>query len=109
MRVFQSINRDASEQSGSFAERSTGPCVCVGRNEWLSKYARSDGSHHSLACDSLLDPMSMSVPSWLSSSTSCRRAGFLWASLTCSANSEPGRANETKKLEELMVSQTYVC
>ena len=57
MRAFQSINREAGERKETYAERSEGSCVCIGSNEWISKYAKSDGSHHVLSCDSIMNSM----------------------------------------------------
>ena len=59
MRTFQHIGRDtsSSESSEMFARRSTGPCVCIGSNEWISKYAKSDGSQHALSCESIMNSM----------------------------------------------------
>ena len=103
--LFQKVNRAASDQSketGSFAERNDGSCVCIGPNDWIMKYAQSNGgSHHVLSCESILGSMSMSVPSWLSSEKSSKRAGFLWARLRCEDKSSQ---NEVKKLDEILVA-----
>jgi hypothetical protein len=130
MGTFQSINRGAGEGKESFAERSDGPCVCIGSNEWIMKY-QSKSSHHVLSCDSILNSMvsrviaivllgqvtklkvydllqSMAIPSWLHSSSS-RKAGFLWANLSCGntkASANSNRGTELKKLEEIMVRDT---
>jgi hypothetical protein len=56
MGTFQSINRAAAERKESFAERSVGPCVCIGSNDWIMKY-QSNSSHHVLSCDSILNSM----------------------------------------------------
>ena len=58
MRTFQTINRESTDdQKDNFAQRSTGPCVCIGSNEWISKYAKSDGSQHVLSCESIMSSM----------------------------------------------------
>ncbi|KAL3791097.1 hypothetical protein HJC23_012082 [Cyclotella cryptica] len=104
MRVFQSVKHEADEHVETFAERNKGPCVCIGSNCWISKYAKSDGSHHVLGCESLMNSMAMAIPSWLSSSTNGRRSGFLWANLSCDvAHGSSNRENEVKRLEEIMV------
>jgi len=107
--LFQRINREASDQSketGCFAERNDGSCVCIGPNDWIMKYAQSNqGAHHVLNCESLMNSMSMAVPSWLSNEKSTKRAGLLWANLRCESRSSNGKGqwkNEVKKLDELM-------
>ena len=110
LNVFQKVNRaarDQSRDSESFAERNDGSCVCIGPNDWISKYA-SDGAQHVLSCDSIMNSMSMAVPSWLSSDKSFKRAGFMWANLRCEDGSTDGKdgwKNEVNKLDEIMVSQ----
>ena len=104
MRVFQSVKHEAAEHADSFAAHNKGPCVCIGSNDWISKYAKSDGSHHVLGCESLMNSMAMAIPSWLSSTTNGRRAGFLWANLNCDlVRGSTHRENEVKRLEEIMV------
>ena len=110
--VFQKINRaaDKREDASTFAERNDGACVCIGDNDWITNYAQSaEGSHHVLSCDTILNTMSMAVPSWLSSSSSKKRAGLLWANLRCEDLSAKGKGqwkSEVKKLDELVVSRT---
>jgi len=105
--VFQNVNRAANGKSKefvNFAERNDGSCVCIGPNDWISKYA-SDGAHHVLSCESILNSMSMAVPSWLSSDKSSKRAGLLWANLRCEDRSTDGNCgwkNEVIKLDEIM-------
>jgi len=105
--VFQKVNRAAKDQGGDsecFAERNDGSCVCIGPNDWISKYA-SDGSHHVLSCDSIMNSMAMAVPSWLSSDKASKRAGFLWANLLCEKSStggEGGWKKEVDKLDEIL-------
>lgn len=114
--VFQTINRASKNKQSkddgesSFAERNDGPCVCIGPNDdWITKYAQSaDGAHHVLSCDSIMNSMSMAVPSWLSSDKSSKRAGFLWANLRCEAKTSNARGNEVKKIDELLVSYPWV-
>lgn len=107
LNVFQKVNRaarDQSRDSESFAERNDGSCVCIGPNDWISKYA-SDGAQHVLSCDSIMNSMSMAVPSWLSSDKSFKRAGFMWANLRCEDGSTDGKdgwKNEVNKLDEIM-------
>lgn len=102
--VFQKINRTASAESNKddlecFAERNDGPCVCIGDSPWISKYAQTaDGAHHVLSCESILNSMSMAVPSWLSSEKTSKRAGFLWANLKC----EGKWMDEVKKFDEVL-------
>ena len=58
MRTFQAIVREATaDQKDNFTQRSTGPCVCIGNNDWISKYAKSDGSQHALSCESIMSSM----------------------------------------------------
>jgi len=57
LRTFQSINRETNECAVNFAECSKGPCVCIGSNKWINRYAKSDGSQHALTCESLLNSM----------------------------------------------------
>jgi len=104
--TFQEINREASgqskEDSECFAERKEGSCVCIGDNDWIQKYAQSaEGSHHVLGCESIMNSMSMAIPSWLSSEQSTKRAGFLWASLQCE-DKRGEWTNEVKKLDEIL-------
>lgn len=129
MRTFQATNREASSNNDSFAQRSTGPCVCIGNRDWISSKSKSDGTHHALNCDSILDSMvsiacknrlqsrnlliffskSMAIPSWLSSSRCGRRSDFLWANLSCGETERSGhRENELKRLEEIMVCGPYI-
>jgi len=104
--TFQKINREASDQSKEesecFAERNEGSCVCIGDNDWIQKYAQSaEGSHHVLGCESIMNSMSMAIPSWLSSEQPSKRAGFLWASLQCEDKRGEWK-NEVKKLDEIL-------
>ncbi|KAL7554610.1 hypothetical protein ACHAWF_018104 [Thalassiosira exigua] len=103
--VFQTVNREAKGDccdANSFAERKESSCVCIGPNDWISKYA-NDGAQHVLSCDSIADSMAMAVPSWLSSDRASKRAGFLWANLRCG---DPNRIvhweNEAKRLDEIL-------
>ena len=104
--IFQKINRatngENKEDSECFAERNDGPCVCIGDNDWITKYAQTaDGAHHVLCCESITSSMSMAVPSWLSSDKSNKRAGFLWAHLKC--EDRKGKwMGEVKKLDEIV-------
>ncbi len=108
---FQKTNRAANQMkdSSTFAERNDGACVCIGDNDWITKYAQSaEGAHHVLSCDTILNAMSMAVPSWLSSSSPTKRAGLLWANLRCEDLSAKGKCqwkSEVKKLDELVVSR----
>ena len=110
--VFQKINRaaDQREDASTFAERNDGACVCIGDNDWITSYAHSaEGAHHVLSCDTILNTMSEAVPSFLSSSSSKKRAGLLWANLRCEDLSAKGKGqwnSEVKKLDELVVSRT---
>ena len=104
--TFQRVNRGDSKQSvgETFAERNDGSCVCIGPNGWIMKYAgRSDGAHHMLSCESIINSMAMAVPSWLSSEQSSKRAGFLWANLCCEDRSTNGKfLDEKKRLDDIM-------
>jgi hypothetical protein len=110
--VFQNMNRAAKKgtDASTFVGRNDGACVCIGNNDWITKYAQSaEGAHHILLCDSILSTMSMAVPSWLSSTLSTKRAGLLWANLRCenqSANGNDHWKSQIKKLDELVVSRT---
>lgn len=78
------------------------PLSSPGDKDWITKYAQSaDGAHHVLNCDSIMNSMSMAVPSWLSSEKSTKRAGLLWANLSCE-----GRIgkSEVSKLDDIVVS-----
>jgi len=107
--VFQKANRESrkSDDAESFVERNDGSCVCIGPNDdWISKYAQTaDGAHHVLSCDSIMNSMSMAVPSWLSSDKSSKRAGLLWANLRCENRGAGGKGQwqgELKKLDEMV-------
>ena len=109
--VFQKINHTVKQQrqdATSFVERNDGACVCIGDNDWITKYAQSaEGSQHVLSCNSILNTMVMAIPSWLSSSSATKRAGLLWANLRCEDRSTNGNGqwkNEVQKLDELVVS-----
>mmetsp|Transcript_31514 Transcript_31514/g.66284 ORF Transcript_31514/g.66284 Transcript_31514/m.66284 type:complete len:834 (-) Transcript_31514:27-2528(-) len=106
--VFQKINRasnNQNESAESFAARNEGSCVCIGPNEWISKYAQSaEGAHHVLSCDSVMNSMSMAAPSWLSNKKSSKRAGFLWANLRCEDRTA-GKSqwkSEVNKMDEIV-------
>lgn len=107
--LFQKAHR-ATTGGSSFAERSEGSCVCMGPDDWISKYA-SGGTHHVLSCESITSSMSMAVPSWLSSDKSSRRAGLLWANLRCegSKDGKGWRESEINKLDEMVVSRATGC
>jgi len=103
--VFHKINRNDNSKSLSFAQRNEGSCVCVGSNDWISKYANATyGAHHVLSCESIMDTMAMSVPSWISSDKPGKRAGFLWASMNCGEKkSADGQwKNEIRRLNEVL-------
>ena len=110
--VFQKMNHNVKQQrqdATSFAERNDGACVCIGDNDWITKYAQSaEGAQHILSCNSILNTMVMAIPSWLSSSSATKRAGLLWANLRCEDRSTNGKKgqwkNEVQKLDELVVS-----
>lgn len=109
--VFQKINHTVKQQrqdASNFAERNDGACVCIGDNDWITKYAQSaEGAQHVLSCNSILNTMSMALPSWLSSSSATKRAGLLWANLRCEDKSTNGKGqwkNEVQKLDEILVS-----
>jgi hypothetical protein len=111
--VFQNLNRASKKgtDASTFVGRNDGACVCIGHNDWIAKYAQSaEGAHHILRCDSILDTMSMAVPSWLSSTSSTKRAGLLWTNLRCeypSANGKEQWKSEMKKLDELVLSLVH--
>jgi hypothetical protein len=107
--VFQKLTAYQRKDANTFAERNDGACVCIGDNDWIKDYVQSaEGAHHVLSCDTILNTMSMAAPSWLSSSSSTKRAGLLWAKLRCeeSANGKGQWKSEEKKLDELVVSRT---
>lgn len=107
--VFQTMNRAELKgtDASTFVGRNDGACVCIGHNDWIRKYAQSaDGAHHILSCDSILNTMSMAVPSWLSSTSSTKRAGLLWSNLHCE-NGKDQWKSEMKKLDELLVSLVH--
>lgn len=84
------------------------PLSSPGDNDWIAKYAQSaDGAHHVLNCDSIMNAMSMAVPSWLSSEKSTKRAGLLWANLRCEGrigNCKDRWKSEVSKLDDIVVS-----
>ena len=101
----------AGREAGSFSDRNEGSCVCIGPGEWISKYAMG-GTHHVLSCDSIMDSMSMAVPSWLSSNNPSKRAGLLWAHLHCEVKNTDGEGrwnNAGKKLDNIVVNETTRC
>jgi len=98
---FEKVAQSAGDASGCFASANGGSCVCIGPADWIKRYAQSaGGSQHILNCRSLLDPMTMAVPSWLSDKAS-KRAGFVWTRLVCEGEGKR-LDQEVAKLDELV-------